>query len=230
MVLVPGLRPGDVIPGTPVVAIGGLVTTQVDFSVDFTNQTVDVENLGPDTWPAGAELTVTWEGELLEARVWDLEANQGVVDGSDATSGQVGEYLIVDDMIGVSPSANVPTQVCSLPLPPGCWEIWGACDFTITGIQVADSVPDPLGAPVAPNQLASSISLHPDGLPTQDDLILGTGVMNLIYSPLAAGQRQVLITGQCRSNSADPITLYLVAAVGSANAMVKGYISARRVR
>jgi hypothetical protein len=83
---------------------------------------------------------------------------------------------------------------------------------------------------VQPNQLASSISLYPDALPTQDDLIVGTGVMNLIFSPLAVGQRQVLITGQCRSNSIDPITLYLVAAVGSANANVKGYISARRVR
>jgi hypothetical protein len=81
-----------------------------------------------------------------------------------------------------------------------------------------------------PNQLASSLSVSPDTLPTQNELIVGTGVMNLIFSPLAAGQRQVLITGQCRSNSTASITLYLVAAVGSANATVKGYISARRVR
>ena len=149
----------------------------------------------------------------------------GVTDGTDAAPGQIGEYLNVDDMTGLAPPANIPTQVCSIALPPGCWEVWGACDFTIASVGA-----DVQGAPVQPNQLASSISLYPDGLPTQVDLITGTGVMNLIYSPLASGQRQVLITGQCRSNSADPITLYLIAAVGSANANVKGYISARRVR
>jgi hypothetical protein len=84
--------------------------------------------------------------------------------------------------------------------------------------------------PVQPNQLGSSISVTTDSLPTDEELILGTGVMNLIFSPLAAGQRQVLITGQCRSNSTDTVTLYLVAAVGSANATVRGYVSARRVR
>lgn len=223
---VPGLRPGDVVPGTPMVTVAGFPASDIAFSVDFTNQIVDVKNVGAETWPAGDLVTVTWEGELLEGRVGALEANLGVVDGTDASPGQIGEYLNVDNVAGVVPTANIPMQVCSLELSPGCWEIWGACDFTIatTGAEAQ------AGAPVQPNQLASSISLYPDGLPTQDDLILGTGVMNLIYSPLAAGQRQVLITGQCRSNSVEAMTLYLVAAVGSANANVKGYMSARRMR
>ena len=150
----------------------------------------------------------------------------GVTDGSDAEAGVIGEYLNVDNMAGLVPPANIPAQVCSIALPPGCWEVWGACDFTIAGV-VVDAL---AGPPVQPNQLASGISLYPDGLPTQDDLILGIGVMNLIFSPLASGQRQVLITGQCRSNSTETIKLYLMAAVGSANANVKGYLSARRVR
>ena len=152
----------------------------------------------------------------------------GVTDGTDAAAGEIGEYLNFDNMVGLTPPVNTSVQICSIALPPGCWEVWGACDFTIAGIAAADT-PEPMGG-INPNQLASSISLRPTDLPTQDDLILGTGVMNLIYSPLQSGQRQVLITGQCRSNSADPITLYLIAAVGSANANVKGYISARRVR
>jgi hypothetical protein len=151
-------------------------------------------------------------------------AFKGVTDGSDAADGNVGQYLSVDNMVGVTPDVNTPTQICTIALPPGCFEIWGACDFTIATTEVDDQ------GQIAPNQLASSISLHADALPTQDDLILGIGVMNLIYSPLASGQRQVLITGQCRSNSPNPIDLFLVAAVGSASATVKGYLSARRVR
>jgi hypothetical protein len=153
----------------------------------------------------------------------------GVTDGSDAQPGEIGEYLNVYNIDGVTPTANVPITICNISLPVGCWEIWGACDFTISGI-VLEDLPGTQAGAVAPSQLAASISTTLDTLPTQDDLIVGTGVMNLIYSPLAAGQRQVLITGQCRSNSTNPMTLYLVAAVGSANANVKGYISARRVR
>ncbi len=72
--------------------------------------------------------------------------------------------------------------------------------------------------------------LHADAaLPSDDDLISQTGV-NLIYSPLATGQRQVLGAGTCRSNSASQVSLYLVAQIGLSNVNVKGYISARRVR
>ena len=149
----------------------------------------------------------------------------GVTDASDAAPGQIGEYVSVDNFVGLVPPANAPVQICSIQLPPGCWEVWGACDFTIAALSG-----DTRGAPVQPNQLGAGISVTTDSLPTDEELILGTGVMNLIYSPLAAGQRQVLITGQCRSNAATPVTLYLVAAVGSANATVKGYVSARRVR
>lgn len=225
-VKVAGVRPGDVVPGTGTVTVDEFVQ-QVEFSLDFTNQLVHIKNLSPASWLVGATLVLSWEGELLEGRVGVLEANLGVTDESNAIPGQIGEYLNVHNIVGVVPPVNIPKQVCLLSLPPGCWEVWGACDFTIVS---AGDTAAPLAAPVAPNQLASSISLHPDGLPTQDDLIVGTGVMNLIYSPLAAGQRQVLITGQCRSNSINPITLYLVGAVGSANANVKGYMSARRVR
>jgi hypothetical protein len=156
----------------------------------------------------------------------DTAQATGIIDGSDAQPGQIGEYIVIDNMTGITPPANTPMEVCAIALPPGCWEVWGACDFTIAALTGDLQA----GAPVTPNQLGSGISVTTDSLPTEEELILGTGVMNLIFSPLAAGQRQVLITGQCRSNSTDPVTLYLVAAVGSANATVRGYISARRVR
>jgi hypothetical protein len=149
----------------------------------------------------------------------------GVTDGSDAGPGEIGEYLTTENIDGVAMGANVALAICTLSLPPGCWEVWGACDFTVAGTRS-----DERAAAIQPNQLGAAISVTPDSLPTDDELILGTGVMQLIYSPLAAGQRQVLITGQCRSNSIDPVDLYLVAQIGLGNCTVKGYVSARRVR
>lgn len=231
-IIVPMLRPGDVVPETKILKIGGFIQTEAKYSIDFSFHKVIVQNTGANPWAAGALLDLSWDGFMIEQSVHDLitrvgvlESGPGITDGSDAKPGAVGEYHSVNNIAGVVPTANIPKTVCSIVLPVGCWEIWGACDFTIAAIGA-----DPLVVPVMPNQLASSLSVTPDALPTQNDLIIGTGVMNLIFSPLAAGQRQVLITGQCRSNSTAAVTLYLVAAVGSANATVKGYISARRVR
>jgi hypothetical protein len=171
-------------------------------------------------------LAVLGSDDLL--LVPNVYAFKGVTDGSDADAGNVGAYFTVDNSVGVAITANVPLAVCTITLPPGCFEVWGACDFTVASEIGRRGTR--AGAPIMPSQLGSSISVTPDSLPTDDELITGVGVMNLIYSPLAAGQRQVLITGQCRSNSADPIDLYLVAQIGSGTATVKGYMSARRVR
>jgi hypothetical protein len=156
----------------------------------------------------------------------DVYAFAGVTDGSDADPDDVGAYFTVSNTTGVALDATTGLTICTLSLPPGCFDIWGACDFTV----VSGATVEVQGAPISPSQLGSGISVTLDTLPTDEELILGVGVMNLIYSPLSAGQRQVLITGQCRSNSADPIDLYLVAQIGTGTATVKGYMSARRVR
>ena len=153
----------------------------------------------------------------------------GVTDGSDAQPGDVGEYISVDNIGGMAISANVGATICTITLPPGCWEAWGACDFAVAALGTLD-IADPLAVAIQPSQLGAAVSVTADSLPTDEELILGTGVMQLIYSPLAPGQRQVLITGQCRSNSTDPVDLYLVAQIGTGTATVKGYVSARRVR
>ena len=156
-----------------------------------------------------------------------------MIDGTDAQPGDVGEYISVDNIGGMAISANVGASatICTPPtLPPGCWEAWGACDFAVAALGTLD-VADPFAGPsIQPSQLGAAVSVTADSLPTDEELILGTGVMQLIYSPLAPGQRQVLITGQCRSNSTDPVDLYLVAQIGTGTATVKGYVSARRVR
>jgi hypothetical protein len=152
----------------------------------------------------------------------NLKANvYGVTDGSEAPEGEVGAYQVVSNTSGVTLPSNVPTQLCSLNLTPGDFEIWGAVDF-----QPA--------AGVSPNMVAASVSVHPDALPTDDDLMTGVGILNMITtSALTTGQRQMLMTGQCRSNSSTPIDLYLVAQTtlgGSGLLTAKGYICSRRVR
>lgn len=147
---------------------------------------------------------------------------KGVTDGSDVASGIVGEYITRSNTTGYNITVDVPTEIVPIILAPGCWDIWGACEFTVLNTDRAQ--------PVQPKALASSISLHNNALPSDVDLISGTGVVTLIYSPISTGQRQVLGTGTCRSNSAAQISLYLVAQIGVSGANVKGYISARRVR
>jgi hypothetical protein len=164
------------------------------------------------------------DGLLLVPNVY---AFRGVIDGSDADPNDVGAYTSIENTDGVALATNTAVAICTISLPPGCFDIWGACDFTVASGATAEAQ---AGAPIQPSQLGSAISVTPDSLPTDEELISGTGIMNLIYSPLSAGQRQVLTTGQCRSNSAGPVDLYLIAQIGSGTATVKGYMSARRVR
>ena len=132
---------------------------------------------------------------------------------------------VTENIDGVAMSANVALAICTFR----CRRVAGRCGVRVISQWLALR---PIRRRRLFNRtnLVAGISVTPDSMPTDDELILGTGVMQLIYSPLAAGQRQVLITGQCRSNSTDPVDLYLVAQIGLGNCTAKGYVSARRVR
>ncbi len=146
----------------------------------------------------------------------------GVTDGSEALPGEIGEYQVVSNTTGVELGQNIPLTVCSISLTPGDWEIWGTVDFTPPGN-------------VSPNMICASVSVNADALPTNDDLMTGVGVLNMFTTAaLTSGERQVLMTGQCRSNSAESLDVHLVAQTtfgGASNSInAKGYICARRVR
>jgi hypothetical protein len=148
---------------------------------------------------------------------------KGATDGLEAEPGNIGEYKVMSNLVGVEMSADTPTQIASISLTPGDWEVWGSADFMPPGN-------------ISPNMVAASVSIHPDALPNADDLMTGVGVLSMITTQaLTSGQRQVLVSGHCRSNSAAPLDLYLVAQVAystgsSATVLTKGYICARRVR
>jgi hypothetical protein len=145
----------------------------------------------------------------------------GDVSGTEANPGELGEYMVASNMTGINLVSMDADGVCSLSLPPGDWEIWGAINF----------MPP---SNVSPNMIAASVSLYPSDLPTDSDLMTGVGILNMLWTTtLSSGQRQMLMTGQCRSNSADPTTLYLVGQTsfsGSATVLATGYLSARRAR
>jgi len=146
---------------------------------------------------------------------------KGVIDGTDAAPGDVGEYLVTANTTGIALISATPAAVCQVTLPPGVWEIWGSADFGSA-------------SNVSPNMICAAVSQYPDALPTDDDLYTGVGIMTMFWtSALTSGQRQVLMTGQCRANLVSPLDLYLVAQSawnGGGSMNTKGYISARRVR
>lgn len=64
----------------------------------------------------------------LTPRIDAIEAKIGVVDGSAAVAGEIGEYL--EATANVSGISNgVPTNITSLSLTPGDWEISGSLDL-----------------------------------------------------------------------------------------------------
>lgn len=160
--------------------------------------------------------------ELVGSGGLPFPARQGVSDGSESQPGRVGEYKVTTRAVFTQLSSDVPKQICEINLTPGDWDIWGAVAFTPP-------------ANVSPNMVAVGVSTHPDDLPSADEILFGVGVANILTtSSLSSGQTQILMTGTCRSNSIEPLDLYLIAktsfTAGGATVDTRGYICARRVR
>jgi len=61
-------------------------------------------------------------------------AKLGVTDGSDATAGQIGEYLSVTQANNVALTTATPKTVTTLALTAGDWDVWGYGGFLpVTG-------------------------------------------------------------------------------------------------
>jgi hypothetical protein len=142
---------------------------------------------------------------------------KGVVDGSNAAAGVVGEQLAVSVTTAVSLTTGVTVNIGSLSLTAGDWTVSGVVLFT------------PSAAPTA---LAAAVANASATLPTAAQIAAGTGNMTQYRMAFTTGQTETMQTGACRVNVSAPTTIYLAAqgTFSSGTLTATGYMSARRVR
>jgi hypothetical protein len=56
----------------------------------------------------------------------------GVTDGSNAVAGQIGEFLSASNTTGSPVTSTVRSNVVSIALPAGDWDVWGAVYFALS--------------------------------------------------------------------------------------------------
>ena len=144
-----------------------------------------------------------------------LQAKQGVMDGSDAAAGQVGEFIASDIAgPGIGIGNNVPSDVTSLPLTAGDWDVRGEVWFH-------------LGSGTTGN-CEAGISLASGALPGNPGL--GSRATQTFVHTANSGQ--VLALAPCRMSLSAAATVYLVALCGFTTGSTTAYgrIEARRAR
>jgi hypothetical protein len=144
---------------------------------------------------------------------------KGVVDGSEAAAGNIGEVISSSNFGGVNLTTAVPMNVTQIILTPGDWNIGGVVIFTPVS--------------TGPNSVIAALSQTAASLPSDNDVATGKGIMQQIWaSSMPAGKTQTTPTSLIRINtaSAKPVYLVAVATFGGGSVGVTGYISARRIR
>jgi hypothetical protein len=139
--------------------------------------------------------------DRLDSITQKVMAKAGVTDGSEATAGQIGEFMTASAG-GVGLSDNVVTNVVSLDLTAGDWDVSGNVGLaTGSGTHV-------------------TFAVGIDSIDTQIMATFPTGGIN-----------QVMNTATRRYNGTATVTVWLVAlAAGSSSATASGSIRARRAR
>jgi hypothetical protein len=137
----------------------------------------------------------------------------GVVDGSNAAAGMIGEFLSASITTAVNLTSAVAANIGSLTLTPGDWAVAGQANFAAPG--------------AAATRMAAAISGASGTLPTQAQIAAGTGSMADVSATF--GKAAITMqTGPCRFNVTANTTIYLVALGPTTTAT--GFISARRAR
>lgn len=146
-------------------------------------------------------------------------AIKGVIDGTEAAPGNVGE-VISSSVIGALPLTTLVTRnVTQITLTPGDWNVGGVVIFTPTS--------------TGPNSVIAALSQTAAALPSDTEVAQGVGIMQQIWaSSMPSGKTQTTPTSLIRINTTTSKTVYLVAqaSFGGGSVNVTGYISARRVR
>lgn len=89
-------------------------------------------------YPSGQRFSHAWTAyhqalsDQVSAQATVLATKPGVTDASEATPGQIGEYLRADAS-GVSLANDTPTNIVTLALSAGDWDVSGNVQFVATG-------------------------------------------------------------------------------------------------
>ena len=164
-------------------------------------------------FPSGQQHSQAWTeyhqsvADRLAANATALaKAGTGVVDGSDATAGQIGEYLTASGG-SVALSSNAVANVATLALTPGDWDVEGNVFFDATG--------------------ATAYVLA--GVSTVSAAF--GGIVTRVGGYASANQFRIGTGGAVRINVAAATTAYLVAQCGFTGGVnASGSIRARRMR
>jgi hypothetical protein len=144
---------------------------------------------------------------------------KGVTDASEAAPGTVGEVIKGSNASGISLVTNIPTNLITLHLTPGDWNVGSITTFTPAG--------------TGPNGLASGITLSSGTLPTDAEITSGAGIANQLWaSSMPSNKVQNIPTSLLRVNTAVPKDVFLVVmgSFGGGTVTATGYMSARRIR
>jgi hypothetical protein len=175
--------------------------------------------------PAGPSAASANPGNLAKLGTDSLilvpntSALKGTVAGDDAAPGMIGEVIKGSNPTGISLANNVPTNLITLHLTPGDWNVGSITTFTPAG--------------TGPNGLASGITLTSGTLPTDPEITSGVGILNQLWaSSMPSNKVQNIPTSLVRVNTSAPKDVFLVvmAAFGGGTVTATGYMSARRIR
>ena len=149
----------------------------------------------------------------------DSAVHKGVVDGSNAVAGNLGEQLAVSQTTAVSLTTAVTANVATLALTAGDWTVSGVIVFTG-------------GTNVLPTALSAAVATVSATLPTPAQVVAGTGNLTQYNLPFTKSAAQTMQAGICRINVSATTNVYLAAqgTFTGGTLTATGYISARRVR
>ncbi len=161
-------------------------------------------------YPSGQQHSQAWTEyhQSVSDQLASLAANAGVTDGSDASAGQVGEYVAATGS-GVGLANGSPANVATLALTAGDWDVSGNVQFVATG---------------ALTRVTAGVSTVSGGYNSWSTTVSGT---------LGSGSSQQIGNGgPVRVIVGTPTTAYLVATATftSGGVTAGGTIWARRMR
>jgi len=166
--------------------------------------------------PGGGAFSDPWSrhNQDIADRLADMPAKvrKGVVDGSDAAAGDIGEYVAASFAGPVSLPSITPTNVGTLALTAGDWDVTGHVIYTSSA-----------GNMTVAQSWVSEVSATPPA---------GLGRTLIVLVGGSMGTATCLEAGPIRVSLAAPATVYLggYAQYASGSVTAAGAIAARRMR